>query len=104
MRMARSKRFSTRSTIASLNSISSVTSGKGSLPGARNRFRNRTGPGAGYTVEYHFSPRRLGYLVPASGKVTINGLALNAAAIRDESLIRITALEAAELVLVDVAA
>jgi len=29
--------------------------------------------------------------------VTINGLALNAAAIRDESLIRITALEAAEL-------
>ncbi len=62
---------------------------------------------AGDTVEYRFSPRRLGYLVPASGKVTINGLALNAAdgaAIRDESLIRITALEAAELVLVDVAA
>lgn len=61
----------------------------------------------GETAEYRFAgPDRLGYLVAATGKVTVNGVELNAGdgvAIRDESLIQVTAAEAAELVLVDVA-
>lgn len=63
---------------------------------------------AGETTEYRFSDKdRHGYLVPASGKVEINGITLVArdgAAIKGEAAIRITALEDAELVLVDVAA
>ena len=60
---------------------------------------------AGETVEYRFADAsRVGYLVPAQGKVEVNGITLDArdgAAIRDESVLRITALEDAELVLVD---
>lgn len=60
---------------------------------------------AGETAEYRFADvQRYGYLVPASGKVEVNGVALNArdgAAITDEDVIRVTALEDAELVLVD---
>ena len=60
---------------------------------------------AGETVEYQFdTPQRLGYLVSASGRVEINGQPLNAgdgAAISDETTIRITAIDDAELVLVD---
>ena len=63
---------------------------------------------AGEVAEYRFSGKeRFGYLVPASGKVEVNGVALNArdgAAIADEEVIRVTALEDAELVLVDSAA
>lgn len=63
---------------------------------------------AGETVEYRFSDvQRYGYLVPAKGKVEVNGVVLEArdgAAIHDEELIRVTASEDAELVLVDVAA
>lgn len=62
---------------------------------------------ASETTEYAFSGAgRHGYLVPAKGRVVVNGLALAArdgAAIRDESLLRITALEDSELVLVDTA-
>ncbi|WP_329743256.1 pirin family protein [Dyella sp. A6] len=60
---------------------------------------------AGETAEYPMASGRYGYLVPASGKLEINGVTLEArdgAAIRDESLLRVTALEDAELVLVDV--
>lgn len=60
---------------------------------------------AGETVEYHFADAgRYGYLVPAKGKVEVNGVALDArdgAAIHDEESIRVTASEDAELVLVD---
>ena len=59
---------------------------------------------AGETLEYHFDAGRVGYLVPARGTVEVNGLTLAArdgAAIRDESVLRITAQEEAELVLVD---
>ena len=60
---------------------------------------------AGETVEYNFaSPERYGYLVAAKGKVDINGLLINArdgAAIHQEEKVVITALEDAELVLVD---
>jgi len=62
---------------------------------------------AGESVEYRFGPGRYGYLVPATGRIDVNGVALQArdgAAIRDEEVIRITASEEAELVLVDVAA
>ena len=50
---------------------------------------------------------RAAYLVPATGAVTVNGIALQArdgAAIRDEHEIAITAEEDAELVLVEIAA
>ncbi|HAS81650.1 MAG TPA: hypothetical protein DCS43_02960 [Verrucomicrobia bacterium] len=61
----------------------------------------------GESVKYRLSgPNRLGYLVTTTGKVAINGVELDAgdgAAIRDEPLIQVTATEAAELVLVDVA-
>ena len=61
---------------------------------------------AGDTADYVFAAGRLGYLVPASGAVEINGTRIDArdgAAIRDEATIRVTALEDAELVLVDTA-
>lgn len=60
---------------------------------------------AGDAVEYNFAtPQRYGYLVAAKGKVDINGLVFNArdgAAIHQEEKLIITALEDAELVLVD---
>lgn len=59
---------------------------------------------AGESAEYDFGADRYGYLVPAKGAVEINGLRIDArdgAAIRDERTIRVTALEDAELVLVD---
>ncbi|GAB2546324.1 pirin family protein [Rhodanobacter koreensis] len=62
---------------------------------------------AGETTEYAMSPDRYGYLVPAKGAVELNGVRLDTrdgAAIRDEAVLRVTALEDAELVLVDVAA
>ena len=46
------------------------------------------------------------YLVPATGAVEINGVRIDArdgAAIADEPLLRVTAIEDAELVLVDAA-
>jgi redox-sensitive bicupin YhaK (pirin superfamily) len=60
---------------------------------------------AGQTAEYQFAnTQRHGYLVPATGKVKVNGLHLNArdgAAITGEQVMRVTAIEEAELVLVD---
>lgn len=62
---------------------------------------------AGDTAEYRFaSGERYGYLVPAVGKVEVNGVALDArdgAAIHGEDVIRVTAREDAELILVDAA-
>ncbi len=61
---------------------------------------------AGDSADYAFDGARFGYLVPASGKVEVNGVQLDArdgAAIRGEATIRVTALEDAELVLVDTA-
>jgi hypothetical protein len=61
---------------------------------------------AGETAEYAMVPGRYGYLVPAKGSVELNGIRLDArdgAAIRDEAVLRVTALEDAELVLVDTA-
>ncbi|HPE70781.1 MAG TPA: pirin family protein [Candidatus Competibacter sp.] len=62
---------------------------------------------AGETAEYRFAGvGRHGYLVPATGKVEVNGTPLEArdgAAIEGEDVIRVTAIEDAELVLVDAA-
>lgn len=61
----------------------------------------------GETLEYRFSDvTRLGYLVAARGRVTVNGIAMDAqdgAAISGEQSIAVTAMEAAELVMVDIA-
>jgi quercetin 2,3-dioxygenase len=61
---------------------------------------------AGESAQYAASKARKLYLVPAAGKIEVNGVAANArdgVAIRDEAQLKITALEDAELVLVDAA-
>jgi len=60
---------------------------------------------AGESTEYDLGGR-YAYLVPASGVVEVNGTRLEArdgAAVRDEAVLRVTALEDAEVVLVDAA-
>lgn len=60
---------------------------------------------AGDTVDYVFEDGRAGYLVPARGRVDVNGVTLDArdgAAIDHEASIKVVALEDAEVVLVDV--
>jgi redox-sensitive bicupin YhaK (pirin superfamily) len=62
---------------------------------------------AGEEAEYPLGETRLGYLVPARGSVEINGVTLNArdgAAIAHEAVLRVKALDDAEIVLVDSAA
>ena len=59
---------------------------------------------AGETIRYALGDGRHAYLVPAVGRVEVNGVALEArdgAAIRDEAEITIKALADAELVMVD---
>ena len=62
---------------------------------------------AGETIEYRFAGSdRYGYLVPAKGRVDVGGVVLEArdgAAIHEVETIRITAIEDAELILVDAA-
>ena len=61
---------------------------------------------AGETTEYELGAGRHAYLVPATGVVEVNGVRLNArdgAAARDEPVLRILAIEDAEVVLVDAA-
>jgi redox-sensitive bicupin YhaK (pirin superfamily) len=61
---------------------------------------------AGETAEYHLGEGRNAYLVPAVGAVDVNGVRLEArdgAAVKDESVLKVTALEDAEVVLVDAA-
>jgi redox-sensitive bicupin YhaK (pirin superfamily) len=58
------------------------------------------------TAEYALGSDRHGYLVPAKGSVEVNGVRLAArdgAAIRNESVLRVTAIDDAELVFVDAA-
>ena len=59
---------------------------------------------AGETAEYVLDAKRHAYLVPAVGSIEVNGVRLDArdgAAIRDEAVVRVKALEDAEIVLVD---
>ncbi|BCW89741.1 Quercetin 2,3-dioxygenase [Alphaproteobacteria bacterium SO-S41] len=61
---------------------------------------------AGETTTYELGEGRYLYLVPASGKIDVNGTVLNArdgAAVKDETTLTVTALEDAEIVLVDAA-
>lgn len=60
---------------------------------------------AGETAEYPLGKDRKGYLVPATGAVEIEGVRVNArdgAAISDLDVLRVTATEDSEIVLVDV--
>jgi redox-sensitive bicupin YhaK (pirin superfamily) len=61
---------------------------------------------AGETTEYELSPDRHAYLVSAVGSVEVNGVRLDprdGAAITGEASLKITALNDAEVVLVDAA-
>ncbi len=61
---------------------------------------------AGESVDYRLGAGRHGYLVPSTGAVTVDGVRIEArdgAAISDADVVRITALEDSELVLVDAA-
>ncbi|ACG79029.1 conserved hypothetical protein [Phenylobacterium zucineum HLK1] len=61
---------------------------------------------AGETAEYVLGAGRHAYLVPAAGSVEVNGVRLDArdgAAVRDEAVLKVKALEDAEVVLVDAA-
>ncbi|MBL8553847.1 MAG: pirin family protein [Phenylobacterium sp.] len=61
---------------------------------------------AGETTEYVLGDGRHAYLVPAVGAVEVNGVRLDArdgAAVKDEAVLRIRAIEDAEVVLVDAA-
>ena len=60
---------------------------------------------AGETAEYHLAPNRRAYLVPAKGAVEVNGVRIEArdgAAIENERVLTVTALDDAEIVLADV--
>ena len=61
---------------------------------------------AGQSTEYQIAPGRKVYLVPASGQIEINGVVAAAGdgvAISDESLLKVSAQQDSEIVLVDVA-
>ena len=60
---------------------------------------------AGQSAEYHIAAGRKVYLVPASGRIEVNGVAIAAGdglAIGDELLLWVSAQEESEIVLVDV--
>lgn len=61
---------------------------------------------AGETAEYALGETRYGYLVPAVGRIEVNGVRANArdgVAVQKETSVKVTALEDTELVLVDAA-
>ena len=61
---------------------------------------------AGESAEYPLGADRRGYLVPAKGAIEIDGVRVNArdgAAISDLAVVRVTAIEDSEIVLVDAA-
>ncbi|MET1028800.1 MAG: pirin family protein [Dongiaceae bacterium] len=61
---------------------------------------------AGESADYPLGKGRYGYLVPSTGSVEVNGVKLDSrdgAAIRDEAVVRVTAVTDTEIVLVDAA-
>jgi len=59
---------------------------------------------AGQSIEHAFGERRRAYLVPLSGIVDVNGVRIHArdgAAIKDADVVRIKAIEDAEIVMAD---
>ena len=60
---------------------------------------------AGETATYSIAPGRRAYLVPSTGAVEVNGVRLeqrDGAAVQNERELNLTAIEDAEIVLVDV--
>ena len=60
---------------------------------------------AGQSIEHAFGERRRAYLVPSLGIVDVNGVRIHArdgAAIKDADVVRIKAIEDAEIVMADV--
>ncbi len=79
----------------------------GALPIYANAAVMATTLKAGQTLRQPLAAGRAAYLVPATGAVTVNGVALatrDGAGIRDETMLEIIAQQDAELVLVEVAA
>ena len=61
---------------------------------------------SGQAVSYELGVHRYAYLVPSRGRITVNGVRLDArdgVALRGEPVLRIEALDDAEIVFVDVA-
>lgn len=61
---------------------------------------------AGQSAEYALENGRRAYLVPASGSIEVNGVraeARDGLAVRDEPMLKVTALEDSEVLLVEVA-
>ncbi|MEX5669057.1 hypothetical protein ABFV57_29750, partial [Pseudomonas neuropathica] len=61
---------------------------------------------AGESAEYRLDNGRRAYLVPATGVIEVNGLraqARDGVAVVDEQVLRVTAIEDSEIVLVDLA-
>jgi redox-sensitive bicupin YhaK (pirin superfamily) len=59
----------------------------------------------GESIEYALREPRLAYLVPSTGTIDVNGVRLNArdgAAIKDVDIVAVTAIEDADIVMVDV--
>jgi len=59
---------------------------------------------AGDTAEYRLGAKRHGYLVPAAGSIEVNGVRIDTrdgAAISGEEMVKVKALDDAEVVLVD---
>jgi redox-sensitive bicupin YhaK (pirin superfamily) len=57
------------------------------------------------SIEYAFRKRRLAYLVPSTGTVDVNGVTIHArdgAAIKDVDVVTITAIEDADVMMVDI--
>jgi redox-sensitive bicupin YhaK (pirin superfamily) len=58
----------------------------------------------GQSIEYILAEPRLAYLVPSSGTIDVNGIRIHASdgtAIKDVATVRITAIEDADVVMVD---
>ncbi len=61
---------------------------------------------AGESAEYRLDSGRRAYLVPATGVIEVNGLraeARDGVAVADEQLLRVTAVQDSEIILVDLA-
>jgi quercetin 2,3-dioxygenase len=59
----------------------------------------------GESIEYSFREPRLAYLVPSTGTLDVNGVRVHArdgVAIKDVDIVTITAIEAGDVVMVDV--
>ena len=78
----------------------------GALPIRANARVSGVTVKAGETVSYPLANGRNAYLVPATGRVEVNGVSAEArdgVAIRDVAEIAVTALEDSEIILVDAA-